>query len=258
MKKQNLKKELGLFDVYAIATGATLSSGFFLLPGLAAVGVGSGLPLAYLLAGLLIVPGLVSMAELATAMPRAGGVYYFLDRSMGPLMGTVGGFGTWIALILKSAFALIGIGAYLELFLPDVQMKPIAAVFAIGFGLLNILGAKKSTSFQSVMVVSLLILLAWFTGFGLMNIETANFSGMFGEASGSLVATAGLVIVSYMGLTKVASVAEEVRNPERNIPLGMFLAFGTAILVYTVGTAIMVGVVSADVLAQDGGDLTPV
>ena len=91
MKKQKLKKELGLFDVYAIATGATLSSGFFLLPGLAAVGVGSGLPLAYLLAGLLIVPGLVSMAELATAMPRAGGVYYFLDRSMGPLMGTVGG-----------------------------------------------------------------------------------------------------------------------------------------------------------------------
>ena len=258
MKKQKLKKELGLFDVYAIATGATLSSGFFLLPGLAAVGVGSGLPLAYLLAGLLIVPGLVSMAELATAMPRAGGVYYFLDRSMGPLMGTVGGFGTWIALILKSAFALIGIGAYLELFLPDVQMKPIAAVFAIGFGIVNILGAKKSTSFQSVMVVSLLTLLAGFTGFGLMNIETANFSGMFGEASGSLVATAGLVIVSYMGLTKVASVAEEVRNPERNIPLGMFLAFGTAILVYTVGTTIMVGVVSADVLAQNGGDLTPV
>ena len=258
MKKQKLKKELGLFDVYAIATGATLSSGFFLLPGLAAVGVGSGLPLAYLLAALLIVPGLVSMAELATAMPRAGGVYYFLDRSMGPLMGTIGGFGTWIALILKSAFALIGIGAYLALFLPELNIGPIAAGFAIVFGLLNILGAKKSTSFQSVMVVSLLLLLAWFTGVGLMNIEPGNFSGAFGQASGSLVATAGLVIVSYMGLTKVASVAEEIRNPERNIPLGMFLAFGTAVIVYTVGTAVMVGVVSADVLARDGGDLTPV
>ena len=258
MKKQKLKKELGLFDVYAIATGATLSSGFFLLPGLAAVGVGSGLPLAYLLAALLIVPGLVSMAELATAMPRAGGVYYFLDRSMGPLMGTIGGFGTWIALILKSAFALIGIGAYLALFLPELHIGPIAAGFAIVFGLLNILGAKKSTSFQSVMVVSLLLLLAWFTGVGLMNIEPGNFSGAFGQASGSLVATAGLVIVSYMGLTKVASVAEEIRNPERNIPLGMFLAFGTAVIVYTVGTAVMVGVVSADVLARDGGDLTPV
>ena len=258
MAKQNLKKELGLFDVYAIATGATLSSGFFLLPGLAAVGVGSALPLAYLFAGLLIVPGLVSMAELATAMPRAGGVYYFLDRSMGPLMGTIGGFGTWIALILKSAFALVGIGAYVALFLPDVRIEPIAAGFAIAFGVLNVLGAKKSTSFQSVMVVSLLVLLAWFTSVGMMNIEPGNFSDMFSQDPEAFVATAGLVIVSYMGLTKVASVAEEVRNPERNIPLGMFLAFGTAAFVYTVGTGIMVGVVSADVLAQNGGDLTPV
>ena len=258
MKKQKLKKELGLFGVYSIATGVTLSAGFFLLPGLAAVGVGSSLPLAYLLAGLIITPGLVSMAELATAMPRAGGVYYFLDRSMGPLMGTIGGFGTWIALSLKAAFALIGIGAYLSLSFPEVNIGPISAGFAIFFGIVNILGAKKSTTFQSVMVVGLLALLAWFTGMGLTNIEPANLSGIFGPDPGSLVATAGLVVVSYMGLTQVASVAEEIRDPERNIPLGMFLAFGTALLVYTVGTGVMVGVVGADVLAQGGGDLTPV
>ena len=258
MKQQKLKKELGLFGVYSIATGVTLSAGFFLLPGLAAVEVGSGLPLAYLLAGLLITPGLVSMAELATAMPRAGGVYYFLDRSMGPLMGTVGGFGTWIALSLKAAFALIGIGAYGRLLFPELTIGPISAAFAITFGIVNILGAKKSTTFQSVMVVALLTLLVWFTGVGLTSIEPANLSGMFGPDPASLVSTAGLVVVSYMGLTQVASVAEEIRDPERNIPLGMFLAFGTAILVYTVGTAVMVGVVSADVLAQDGGDLTPV
>ena len=257
MKRQKLKKELGLFGVYSIATGVTLSAGFFLLPGLAALEVGSGLPMAYLLAGLLITPGLVSMAELATAMPRAGGVYYFLDRSMGPLMGTVGGFGSWIALSLKSAFALIGIGAYLRIFLPDVNIVAISAGFAILFGLLNTLGAKKSTSLQSVMVVGLLTLLAWFTGVGLLEIEPTNLNGMFTPAAGSLVSTAGLVVVSYMGLTQVASVAEEIRNPERNIPLGMFLAFATAVLIYTIGTAVMVGVVSADVLAQDGA-LTPV
>ena len=262
MKKQKLKKELGLFGVYSIATGVTLSAGFFLLPGLAAVGVGSSLPLAYLLAGLLITPGLVSMAELATAMPRAGGVYYFLDRSMGPLMGTVGGFGTWIALSLKAAFALIGIGAYLVLLFPQVNTGLISAGFAITFGIVNILGAKKSTTFQSVMVVGLLALLVWFTGVGLTGIEPANLSGMFGPDPGSLVSTAGLVVVSYMGLTQVASVAEEVRNPERNIPLGMFLAFATAMLVYTVGTGVMVGVVSADALATGGAEggavLTPV
>ncbi len=256
---KRLKKELGLFDIYSMATGATLSSGFFLLPGLAAAGAGPGLPLAYLLAGLFIVPGLVSMAELATAMPRAGGVYYFLDRSMGPLMGTIGGFGTWVTLTLKSAFALIGVGAYLRLFLPELNITPISVAFAVVFGIVNVFGAKKSTAFQGVMVIGLLALLAWFTGLGLMHVDLANLEGMFsGASAASLVPTAGLVVVSYVGITQIASVAEEVHNPERNIPLAMFLAFATAILVYSVGTGVMVGVLSADTLAQNGGDLAPV
>ena len=252
---KRLKKELGLFDVYAIATGATLSSGFFLLPGLAAVGAGPALPLSYLIAALFLVPGLVSKAELATAMPRAGGVYYFLDRSMGPLMGTMGGFGTWFALILKTAFALIGMGAYLSIFLPDIPVIPIAAAFAVLFGIVNLLGAKKSGTAQVFLVIGLLLLLLWFTGLGVLQVEARNFMGFFDKGTTSLISTAGLVVVSYMGLTKVASVAEEVKDPERNIPLGMFLALGTAIVIYGVGTTVMVGVLSAETLS---GDLTPV
>ena len=110
-KPTRLEKELGLWDVYALATGATLSSGFFLLPGLAAAGAGAAMPLSYVLAAAILLPGLFSSVELTTAMPKAGGVYYFLDRSMGPLVGTIGGFGTWIALVLKASFALIGVGA---------------------------------------------------------------------------------------------------------------------------------------------------
>jgi len=253
-----LEKQLGLWDVYALATGATLSSGFFLLPGLAAAGAGPAMPLTYLLGALILLPGLFSLVELATAMPRAGGSYYFLDRSMGPLVGTIGGFGTWVAVVLKCAFALIGVGAYLELFFPGLAMGPIAGGFAVFFGAVNYFGAKKSGSFQVLLLVGLLILLLWFCGVGLFQLEAGHFGGFFESGSAGIISTAGLVIVSYMGLTKVASVAEEVKNPERNLPLGMFLAFGTAMLVYTVGTAVMVGVVSADVLALNGGDLTPV
>ena len=90
-----LRKELGLLDVYAISTGAMFSSGFFLLPGLAAAETGPSVPLAYLVAGLFILPAMFAVAELSTAMPRAGGAYYFLDRALGPLVGTVGGLGTW-------------------------------------------------------------------------------------------------------------------------------------------------------------------
>ena len=258
MKPPLLEKQLGLWDVYALATGATLSSGFFLLPGLAVVGAGAAMPLAYLLGALILLPGLCSLVELATAMPRAGGIYYFLDRSMGPLVGTIGGFGTWIAVVLKASFALIGVGAYLELFFPGLQMGLVAGGFALFFGGVNYFGAKKSGSFQVVLLIGVLILLAWFCGVGLLQVEVGNFGGFFASGSTGLISTAGLVIVSYMGLTKVASVAEEVKDPDRNLPLGMFLAFVSIVAIYVVGTSVMVGVVGVDVLAEAGGDLTPV
>lgn len=255
MPTEGLEKKLGLFDVYAIATGATLSSGFFLLPGIAAVGAGPALPLSYLIAALFLLPGLMCAAELATAMPRSGGIYFFLDRSMGPLWGTMSGFGTWFSLILKTAFALLGVGAYLGIFFPDAPMTPIIAAFAIVFGIINLLGTKKSGAAQVFLVIGLLLLLLWFSGTGILQVKAEFFRGFLSKGASSIISTSGLVVVSYMGLTKIASVAEEVKNPVRNLPLGMFLAFGTALVIYLMGTSIMVGVVSAETLA---GDLTPV
>jgi len=254
----NLKKELGLFDVYTLATGATLSFGFFLLPGIAAATAGTDLPFAYLIAALFLAPGLLAKAELATAMPRSGGLYFFLDRSMGPLWGTMSGFGTWFSLILKTSFALIGVGAYLGIFFPNLPLEPVAAGLALLFGFVNLFGAKKSGTAQAYLVVGLMLLLAWFNGLGLMNLEMSNFSDLMTTPSGTLISSAGFVVVSYMGLTKVASVAGEVKNPERNLPLGMILAFLTTVLVYVVGSFVLIGVVGADVLGANGGDLTPV
>ena len=252
VKPRLLEKQLGLWDVYAIATGAALSSGFFLLPGLAAAGAGPAMPLSYLLAALILLPGLLSKVELATAMPRAGGVYYFLDRSMGPLVGTIGGFGTWISLILKSAFALIGVGAYLHLFMPNVQMGPIAASFAVFFGVVNYFGSKKSGSFQLLLLAGLLILLLWFSGVGVLQMEVGNFSGFFESGSAGIISTAGLVIVSYMGLTKVASVAEEVKNPARNLPRSLFIGVAICADVYLLVNAVYLYALPVEALPGRG------
>ncbi len=255
---KGLPKSLGTRDVYALAVGATLSSGFFLLPGLAANEVGPAVPLAYALAGLVLAPGLLSVAELTTAMPKAGGVYYFADRAMGPLVGTIAGFGIWISLMLKAAFALVGISAYLGIFFDDLPATPIAWALAIVFGAVNALGARITGRFQAILIVGLLPLLALFIGAGSFQVDPGGFAGIGRNLDSGLVATAGLVIVSYMGLSNVASVAEEVRDPARSFPTGIFLAFGTVLLVYIGGTTVMVGVVGADRLAADGGDLTPV
>ncbi len=250
-----LKKELTLLNVYAIATGTTLSAGFFLLPGIAFNEAGPAVVLSYMIAAIPLIPAMFSMVELSTAMPRAGGAYYFLDRSMGPFVGTIGGLGTWLALVFKTAFALIGMGAYLSIFWPEVPIVILAVILAVLFGIVNLFGAKKTGTFQVFMVFALLLILLAFIGKGIPEINSVHFEGFFDKGTVSIISTAGLVYISYVGVTNIASVAEEVQNPERNLPLGVFLAIGTAIIVYAVGTTIMVGVLPANELAQD---LTPV
>ncbi|MEJ2501721.1 MAG: amino acid permease, partial [Gemmatimonadota bacterium] len=233
----------------------------FLLPGLASAQAGPAVVLAYLLAGLLVVPAMLSKAELSTAMPRAGGTYYFLDRSLGPVAGAVGGLGTWVALVLKSAFAIIGMGAYLALFV-ELPMTALAIGLTVFFTLVNLVGAKESSRLQSLLVVVLLVVLGFFVVQGLVEIlqlgvlDTARtqFSPFLPFGSEGLFATVGLVFVSYAGLTKVASVAEEVENPDRNIPLGMALSLLVATTVYVLGVTVMVAVLDPGELRSD---LTP-
>jgi amino acid transporter/mannitol/fructose-specific phosphotransferase system IIA component (Ntr-type) len=262
LKSKRLKKELTLLDVYVISTGAMFSSGFFLLPGIAAAQAGPSVVLAYLLSGFLILPAMVSQAELSTAMPKAGGSYYFLDRTLGPLVGLIGGLGTWVALMLKSAFALIGMGAYLALFF-DVPLKPMAILFTLVFAVLNIVGAKESTRLLHMLVVGLLVILGFFLVHGLAEVASSDiaqvhrtrFTPFMPTGIDGLLQTVGLVFISYVGLTQVASVAEEVTNPDRNLPLGMFLSLATVTAIYVAGVYVMVAVLGTDAMS---GTLTPV
>lgn len=252
---KRLAKQLRLIDVYAISTGATLSAGFFLLPGLAFKAAGPAMVLAYVLAALPMVPAMFSVVELATAMPRAGGVYYFLDRSLGPLMGMVGGIGTWLALILKVAFALVGMGAYLRIFFPALPITPVAVGLALALGVLNLYGTKKSGRLQVILVAGLLGALGGLLVGGLPSLDPGHFDGFFDAGASAILATAGFVYISYVGVTKVASLSEEIEDPERVLPRAVFYSLGTAFVVYGLGTALMVGVLPAEELA---GNLTPV
>lgn len=262
MKFEKLKKKLGLFDVYAVSTGAMFSSGFFLLPGLAAAQTGPSVFLAYLLAGVLVLPTMFSVSELSTAMPRAGGTYYFIDRSLGPLMGTIGGYGSWLALVLKSAFALIGMGAYIGIFY-ELPITPVAVVLTLAFGLLNVVGAKETTFLQKLLVAVLVTIMFFYIAQGMFSVFSVDFIHLTREqftpffigGIDGFLATIGMVFVSYAGLTKVASISEEVQNPDKSIPLGMFLSLITAMIVYVVGVYIMVALLDPSELRED---LTPV
>ena len=231
-----------------------LGSGIFVLPGMAGAIAGPMVGLSYLLAGLLVFPALLSKAELATAMPVSGGSYVYVDRSMGPLMGTITGLGTWFSLAAKTAFALAGLGAYLAIF---SAMNP--QHFALGvlalILVLNILGAGKAMGLQIAVVgLSLLALAAFVIGGGFA-VDRSLLTPMFPQGSIGVFEGAAFVFVSYAGVTKVCSVAEEVRNPSRNIPYGMIAAQITVMLLYGLVATVIMGHVDFTTM---GEDVTPV
>ena len=246
---KELERDLGLPAVLAISIGAMIGSGIFILPALAIDFAGPGVVLAYLVAGLLVVPAAVSKAEMATAMPEAGGTYLYIERGMGPLLGTVAGIGTWFSLAFKGALALVGGVPYLVV-LFDIPVRPVAITLAVVLIGVNLLGAKQTGRLQVVIVGVMLAILLWFVFGGGPAVQTAQYEGFLADGAGGILAATGLVFVSYAGVTKVASVAEEVEDPGRNIPLGILgsLFFTTALYVLIV--AVMVGVAPLDALAN--------
>jgi APA family basic amino acid/polyamine antiporter len=253
-----LKKELGLFEAFAIAAGAMISSGLFVLPGIAFAKAGPAMIYAYLIAGFFVLPAMLAKAELATAMPKSGGIYFFVDRSMGVAPGTLAGIASWFSLSFKSAFALVGIGAFAILLNPGIsetQIKVIAVAFCIVFMIVNLLGVKLAGSFQIGMVVVLIGLLLFYIGRGSVSVQSTRYVPFSPYGYGAVIATAGLVFVSFGGLTKIAAIAEEIKNPGRNIPLAMFLALTIVLLLYMLVIYVTVGLVEG---AQLRNSLTPI
>jgi len=249
-----LQKKLNLLHVFAIATGAMISSGLFILPGIAHARAGPAVIVSYLLAGILALPGMLSLAEMTSAMPKAGGDCFSIIRSMGPAVGTVAGLLSWFALAMKSAFALIGLSAF-SVLLVNIDPRIIAVVFCLLFLLLNLLGAREAARIQVVFVLGLLGILGVYLLYGLPAVETRNLMPFTPYGLGAVFGTAGFVFVAYTGLLKIASMAEEVKKPGKTIPLGMILSLCAVSLIYTLTVLVTSAVLSDE---QLNNTLTPI
>ena len=248
-----LKRSLGVLDIFCIASGAMISSGLFVLPAIGFAMTGPSVVLAYFLAGLLMAPSILAKCELVTAMPRAGATYFTIERSMGGLAGTFGGLAQWFSISFKGAFALIGMGVYARVILPNIsgpQVKVIAIAFCLAFTVLNLVTVKGTGRVQIYLVLALIAILVAYVIGGLGSVNVMHFDQFARSGIRSLFAATGLVFISYGGLAKVASVAEEVRHPGKAIPLGMLLAFVSMNIVYVLVVFVTVGVLDADSLRQ--------
>lgn len=256
--KELLQQRLGLFDVFSIAAGAMISSGLFILPSIIYNHAGPGIIISYLLASLLMLPSVFSKAELTTAMPRAGGTYFYVERTFGSLWGIFTGLANWFSLSLKSAFAIVGMALFIQLIGTHVFQVQVAdwglRILSVGcclfFGMLNWISVKSTTRFQNTLVVLLIAILTVFLFWGAPSLAPTRYTPFVPKGWLAVLSTTGLVFISYGGLTKIDNIAEEVHHAGKNLPRGMILAWIIVSFLYVAVVSITIGVLDGPILQQ--------
>ncbi len=257
-----IKRKLRLFDFFCLVAGSMISSGIFILPGLVYLKIGPLISIAYLIAGLLVIPTLFSKMELSSAMPNSGGEYFFFDRSLGAGLGTLTGMAAWFSLAIKSAFALLGIGVFMTVLFPSIsysQVKLITIFFCLFFMVINMIITKHSLKLHSWLVIVIITILALFLFFGSGNIKLDNFSNFNHSSTRDLFATVGLIFIAYCGLNRIVSKAGKKRIHNNNLTLTTIFVFLIVTILYTLVVYVTVGVLGDHLLkANSSATLTPI
>jgi amino acid transporter/nucleotide-binding universal stress UspA family protein len=250
--KGKLIRELGLKEGLAIGLGTMIGAGIFVLPAIAAERAGQAAAFSYLIAGLICLPVAMIISELATGMPRAGGSYTFIAQALGPLAGSVVGPANWLGLTFATGFYLIAAGQYLSVFVP---IPPWVGAVAAGllFTFLNYRGAKLSGSVQNLVVVILVAILALFVIVGFFNGPAIPREPFLPHGWGAVLGTIGLIIVSFTGFEKISTIAEEIKNPGRNLPLAIVGSVAIATVLYVLILFVATGLMPTGELDLERG-----
>ncbi|GAB3034581.1 amino acid permease [Natronobiforma cellulositropha] len=267
---EELAKDLGLVSALAIGIGTMVGAGIFVLPGVAAAEAGPVVVISFLIGGSIAMVNALSVSELGTAMPKAGGAYYYINRALGPLFGSISGMGDWMGLAFASAFYCIGFGGYLATLLsgvtvpiplygsvellPTIVIGPfvltdiqIGALLAgIAFVGINYIGAKETGGVQTVIVALLLAILTIFAFVGFFSFDwgTVVVDGSVAPLGyGEILPGAALVFVSYLGYAKIATIGEELKNPGRNLPIAIIGSVAIVMVIYSILVGLMVGII---------------
>ncbi|ELZ32446.1 putative cationic amino acid transport protein [Halogeometricum pallidum JCM 14848] len=255
--EQELARDLGFLEAYTIGLGTMIGAGIFVLPSIAAEQAGPASMVSFFAGGLVSLLAALSLSELATGMPKAGGSYYYVNRALGPFFGSIVGWGMWAGLTFASAFYMIGFGQYL---LPglgqyvgflsgwgQLGITVAALVMAALLTGVNYYGVKETGALQNVIVLTLVGLILAFLGLGIVSEPTIqNFNPNGWPA---VAATIGTVYVTFIGFEVIATSAEEIKNPSRNLPLAMIAAVVTPTLMYVGVMYVSTGTLSIGALA---------
>jgi basic amino acid/polyamine antiporter, APA family len=222
-----LPRVIGLRDAITLGVGGTIGGGVFVLIGAAAEVAGPAVLLSFLLAFVASLLIAMPYAELATRYPLAGGGYAVVRGVLGRWWGFLMGWAYWGAYLGLSGFVTLGFGGYLER-LTGVPVLLGAGLLITAATAMNLLGLKLSSRAQGVILAAAAAALIAFAVVGAFHVRGDLLTPLMPAGWGGLFAGALLTFLSLNGYDVVAAAGEEIRHPERNLPLAML---GTLVLV---------------------------
>lgn len=251
---QRLKPTLGLLDATAISVGAIVGAGIFVVMGIVAGLAGPALVLSMLISAIIALLTALSFAELSALLPREGGAYEFGYELVSPFAGFLGGWMWMISNIFAGAAVSLGFAYYLTAVFPSSYVSLLAAIIVMAFTAINFFGIRQSANINNFLVAAKLSILAFFFVFGLSHVNSANFTPFVASGMGVLYG-AFYIFFAFGGFARVAMVAEEVKDPERNVPRAILLSLAISIIFYIIVGVVAVGLVGAHRLSNSNSPL---
>jgi amino acid transporter/nucleotide-binding universal stress UspA family protein len=253
-EKVTFARDLTTFDATMIGVGALIGAGIFVLTGMAAGIAGPASILAFALNGVVTLFTALSYAELASAVPEAGGGYSFVKKAFPEPVAFTAGWMDWFARIIACSLYALGFSAYFLEFTniyihpfyslvvgnlgPQVSLSLMTLVVGAIFIALNYKGASASAKTENIITLAKIFVLAIFVLFGLKEIfhfpgeAMANFKPFLPKGFGGVITAMGLTFIAFEGYDIITTVSEEIKDPQKNIPKAIFRALGIVIPLY--------------------------
>jgi basic amino acid/polyamine antiporter, APA family len=250
VSQPGLARRLGTFDAVIIGLGSMLGAGVFAAFSPAAAAAGAGLLIGLAIAALVAYCNATASAQLAAQYPTSGGTYIYGRERLGPWWGFFAGWGFVVGKIASCAAMALTFAVYV---VPGVWQRPAAIAAVIILAAVNYHGITRTAGLTKIIVaivlatLVLIVVASMSSSRGLESVASWQFlaGGWYG-----ILQSAGLLFFAFAGYARIATMGEEVRDPERTIPLAILIALTIAVFIYlAVGVSILVGIGPAGVAA---------
>jgi APA family basic amino acid/polyamine antiporter len=250
---RRLARRLTTVDAVVIGLGAMIGAGIFAAPGPAAAAAGTWLLLGLAIAAVVAYANATSSAQLAALYPEAGGTYVYARRRLGNYWGFLAGWSFVVGKTASLAAMALTFGSYIS----EDLARPLAVGAVVALAAVNYLGVQKTARLTRVLVAVVLSALAVIGAAALVGGEpsTANLTGDLPRGVWGVLQSAGLLFFAFAGYARLATLGEEVRDPERTIPRAIPVALGIVVVVYTLVLSAVLFAVGPEHLADSTAPL---